>query len=74
MAAACLCMCVYFDISTTRQVQGKLLAPATDKTTSGTRMVELMGGENTEGRRGRRENSLALQEGAERKKENTGGE
>lgn len=39
------CVCVHSDISTTKQVQGKLLAPATDKTTSGTRMVELMGGE-----------------------------
>lgn len=29
----------------TRQVHGKLLAPATDKTTSGARMAELMGRE-----------------------------
>lgn len=43
----CVCVHAYVhsDISTTRQVHGKLLAPATDKTTSGTRIEELMGGE-----------------------------
>ena len=38
-------VCVRSEISTTRQVHGKLLASTTDKTTSGTRMAELMGGE-----------------------------
>lgn len=44
-----MCMYVYASlyvyISMIRQVHGKLLAPTTDKTTSGTRMAELMGGE-----------------------------
>lgn len=51
----CVCSCVHSDISTTRQVHGKLLAPTTDKTTSGTGMAGIDGGRNTEERRGRRE-------------------
>lgn len=39
------CLCVHSDTSMTRQLHEKLLAPTTDKTTSGTRMAELMGRE-----------------------------
>lgn len=41
----CACLHVLADMCTTEQVHGKLLASTTDKTTSGTRVAELMGEE-----------------------------
>lgn len=60
-----LCVCVHSDICTSRQVHGKLLAPATDKTTSGTGM---MGGRKNRRKKGKERKQLSVA-GGRREKE-----
>lgn len=54
-----VCVCVFW-WSTTRQVHGKVLAPVTDKTTSGTGVVELMGEKRKERKKGKARKQLSL--------------